>query len=284
MSEGEESMKTPKTLYTLIAVFCMFAIIAGVYAQFIEGGTRNSGSSGNVNVITGEKDRETVKAEFNDLFTNTINLNGRDTTGITKLKADQEIIYALDKTESTDAYEIDIHVPVVNIKSDVASSFNKVTQAVFANKANEVLKKTDVTTKTLYNIDYVAYVNEDILSVVIKSTLKEGQSAQRVIVQTYNYNLSTGAEVKLNELVTKKALNKYEVNSKIKSVVQEADNESKLVASAGYNEVFSRDLNSSMYTVDNSGTFFLGDSQKLYIIYAYGNQNFTSEMDIVLFE
>ena len=277
-------MKTPKALYILIAVFCVFAIIAGVYAQFIEGGTSHSENINNENIVVAEQDRETIKAEFNDLFTNTINLNGRDTTGITKLKADQEIIYALDKTESTEDYEIDIHVPVVNIKSDVASSFNKVTQAVFANKANEVLKKTDTTTKTLYNIDYVAYINEDILSVVIKSTLKEGQSAQRVIVQTYNYNLSTGSEVKLNDLVTKKALNKDEVNSKIKSVVQEADNESKLVASAGYNEVFSRDLNSSMYTVDNSGTFFLGDNQKLYIIYAYGNQNFTSEMDIVLFE
>lgn len=277
-------MKTPKTLYILIAIFCVFAIIAGVYAQFIEGGTRHSENTNNENIVVAEKDRETIKAEFNDLFTNTINLNGRDTTGITKLKSDQEIIYALDKTESTEAYEIDIHVPVVNIKSDVASSFNKVTQAVFANKANEVLKKTDTTTKTLYNIDYVAYVNEDILSVVIKSTLKEGQSAQRVIVQTYNYNLSTGSEVKLNDLVTKKALNKDEVNNKIKSVVQEADNEAKVIASAGYNEVFSRDLNSSMYTVDNSGTFFLGDNQKLYIIYAYGNQNFTSEMDIILFE
>lgn len=277
-------MKTPKTLYILIAIFCVFAIIAGVYAQFIEGGTRHSENTNNENIVVAEKDRETIKAEFNDLFTNTINLNGRDTTGITKLKSDQEIIYALDKTESTEAYEIDIHVPVVNIKSDVASSFNKVTQAVFANKANEILKKTDTTTKTLYNIDYVAYVNEDILSVVIKSTLKEGQSAQRVIVQTYNYNLSTGAEVKLNDLVTKKALNKDEVNNKIKSVVQEADNEAKVIASAGYNEVFSRDLNSSMYTVDNSGTFFLGDNQKLYIIYAYGNQNFTSEMDIILFE
>lgn len=277
-------MKTPKTLYILIAIFCVFAIIAGVYAQFIEGGTRHSENTNNENIVVAEKDRETIKAEFNDLFTNTINLNGRDTTGITKLKEDQEIIYALDKTESTEAYEIDIHVPVVNIKSDVASSFNKVTQAVFANKANEVLKKTDTTTKTLYNIDYVAYVNEDILSVVIKSTLKEGQSAQRVIIQTYNYNLSTGAEVKLNDLVTKKALNKDEVNSKIKSVVQEADDEAKVIASAGYNEVFSRDLNSSMYTVDNSGTFFLGDNQKLYIIYAYGNQNFTSEMDIILFE
>ncbi len=277
-------MKTPKTLYILIAIFCVFAIIAGVYAQFIEGGTRHSENTNNENIVVAEKDRETIKAEFNDLFTNTINLNGRDTTGITKLKSDQEIIYALDKTESTEAYEIDIHVPVVNIKSDVASSFNKVTQAVFANKANEVLKKTDTTTKILYNIDYVAYVNEDILSVVIKSTLKEGQSAQRVIVQTYNYNLSTGSEVKLNDLVTKKALNKDEVNNKIKSVVQEADNEAKVIASAGYNEVFSRDLNSSMYTVDNSGTFFLGDNQKLYIIYAYGNQNFTSEMDIILFE
>ena len=277
-------MKTPKTLYILIAVFCIFAIIAGIYAQFIEGGTKKSGVVGNENVVTGEKDREMIKAEFNDLFTNTINLNGLDTTGITKLKADQEIIYTLDKTETTEAYEIDIHIPVVNIKSDVASTFNKVTQAVFANKANEVLKKTDTESKTLYDIDYTAYVNGDILSVVIRSTLKEGQSAQRVIVQTYNYNLSTGAEVKLNDLITKKALNKGEVESKIKEVVQEADNEAKLVASAGYNEVFSRDLSNSMYTVDNSGTFFLGDNQKLYIIYAYGNQNFTSEMDIVLFE
>lgn len=277
-------MKTPKTLYILIVVFCVFAIIAGIYAQIIEGKTKKSQLNNNENVISVEKDRETIKSEFNNLFTNTINLNGLDTTGITKLKADQEIIYPLDKTENTEAYEIDIHVPVVNIKSDVASSFNKITQVVFANKANEVLKKKDTTTKTLYNIDYVAYVNEDILSVVIKSTLKEGQSAQRVIIQTYNYNLLTGAEVKLNDLVTKKALNKDEVNSKIKAVVQEADNESKVVASAGYNEVFSRDLNSSMYTVDNSGTFFLGDNEKLYIIYAYGNQNFTSEMDIVVFE
>lgn len=277
-------MKTPKTLYILIAVFCVFAIIAGVYAQFIEGGTSNPKNTNNENIVVEEKDRETIKEEFNDLFTNTINLNGRDTTVVTKLKSDQEIVYELDKTESTEAYEIDIHVPVINIKSDVASSFNKVTQAVFANKANEVLKKTDTTTKTLYNIDYVAYVNEDILSVVIRSTLKEGQSAQRVIVQTYNYNLSTGKEVQLHELVTKKALNKDEVNNKIKTVVQEADDEAKVIASAGYNEVFSRDLNSSMYTVDNSGTFFLGDNQKLYIIYAYGNQNFTSEMDIILFE
>ena len=41
---------------------------------------------------------------------------------------------------------------------------------------------------------------------------------------------------------------------------------------------------SDIYTVANSENFFLGENGKLYIIYAYGNQNFTSEMDIVLFE
>lgn len=277
-------MKTPKALYILIAIFCVFALIAGIYAQFIEGTAGQTGTTDNENTIVGQKDRETIKTEFNEIFTNTINLNGVDTTAIVRLKPDKEIIYALDRTDSTDAYEIDIHVPVVNIKSDVASSFNKVTQTVFANKANEVLKKTDTTTKTLYDIDYVAYVNGDILSVVIKSTLKEGQSAQRVMVQTYNYNLTNGTEVELADLVTRKALNKDDVNAKIKAVVQEGDEAAKAVASAGYNQVFSRDLDSSMYTVDNSGIFFLDNSGQLYIIYAYGNQNFTSEMDIVVFE
>ena len=104
-----------------------------------------------------------------------------------------------------------------------------------------------------------------------------------MMIQTYNYNLVTGAEVKLSDIVTQKAYNKDEVNSKIQQVVTEADAESKAIASAGYNEVYSRNLDDSMYLVDNSSIFLLGPDSKLYIIYAYGNQNFTSEMDIVVF-
>lgn len=277
-------MKTPKTLYILIAVFCVFAIIAGIYAQFIEKGAKHTNNVDIQDEKPLEKTKEIIKSDFNNLFTNSVNLNNADTTGIIKINNDKEIIYAIDKEENTDSYELNVHIPVVNIKNEVVSSFNKITQTVFANKVNEILKKTDVTVKTLYDINYVAYINGDILSVIIKSTLKEKQSAQRVIVQTYNYNLSTGKRVSLNDLITKKTLNKDEVNDEIKKVIQEADNESKLIAEAGYNEVFSRDLSSNMYTVDNSGIFFLGDNEQLYIIYAYGNQNFTSEMDIVLFE
>ena len=279
-------MKSPKALYILIALFCVFSIIAGVYAQFIETAPKNTNTpvsdAGNTVV---EKDRETIKMEFNNLFTNVLNANGFDATGIPKIVADKEIVYsAYDIQESKEMYELNVNIPVININDNVANAFNKITQATFANKVNEIVNKEGATQKTIYSVDYTAYVNGDVLSVAIKSTLKEGDSAQRVMVQTYNYNLTSGISLNLNDLVTKKVLNKDEVNTKIMQVVQEADNEAKAIEAMGYNTAFSRNLTDTMYTVDNSGTFFLGDNNKLYIIYAYGNQNFTSEMDIVVIE
>lgn len=283
-------MKTPKMLYVLIGIFCVFAIIAGAYAQFVEKGHTNniSGTQNNVDnnkVNINDKTAETIKNEFQTIFTNTINLNEYDDTNIKKIKADEKIVYSpYNINENKDAYEINIHIPVVNINSEVASSFNKITQEIFANKANEVLKKTDTTSKTIYSIDYVAYVNNNILSLVIRSTLKEAESAQRVIIQTYNYNLQTNTSVTLNDAISLKSINEKDVENKIQSTIKEADDQTKAILSMGYSNIYTRDLNSDMYKIANSKTFFLGENGKLYIIYAYGNQNFTSEMDIVLFE
>ena len=276
----------PKTLYILIGVFCIFAVIAGIYATFIENspGTPSSNTNKNNNTVV-EKDKETIKAEFNDLFTNTINLNNFDTTGIVRLNNQKEIVYsAYDINKVEAAYEINIHIPVINIKSEVVNSFNQITQEIFANKATEVLRHTDASKKMIFSIDYTGYINGDILSVIIRSTLKEGTNAQRVIIQTYNYNLTTNKQVTLNEVITKKSLNKDDVNNKIMKVVREAYQEEQAIQGMGYNTVFSRDIESDMYSVDNSKTFLLGPNNNLYIIYAYGNQNFTSEMDIVFFE
>lgn len=38
-----------------------------------------------------------------------------------------------------------------------------------------------------------------------------------------------------------------------------------------------------IYKIENTSTFFLDKDNYLYIIYAYGNNNFTSEMDIIIF-
>lgn len=278
-------MNKTKMMYILISAFCLFAIIAGIYAQFVEkNGNTNIANENKQNGET-KKTQEEIKADFNDLFTSTLNLNGYDTTGIQKINPGEEVVYsAYDIEEQTEAYEVNMHIPVINIKSELTTTLNQITQANFINKANEILQKTDTTNKTIFSIDYVAYINSNILSLIIRSTLKEGSSAQRVIIQTYNYNLSTNTQATLVDLINIKMLNKDEVNDKILEVVTKANEEDKALQNMGYNEIFVRDLTSNMYNIDNAGSYFLGPNEELYIVYPYGNNEFTSKMDIVLFE
>ena len=280
-------MKAPKTLYILISIFCVCALIAGIYSQFFEKKANNG------NLITGdnkkntitEESLDTIKEKFGQIFTNTINLNGFDDSNISKINSEKAIVYtAYDVVKNEKSYEMNIKVPVVNIKNEVGNSFNTLTQSIFVNKANEIMSSTNQTSKTIYRLEYAGYINDNILSVVIRSNLKEGTKAQRVMVQTYNYNLTTGQSVTLDDLIQKKSLDKNNVEKKIKAVITEADNQSKTIQNAGYSVDFSRDLSSGIYSVEKSTTFFLGEDEKLYIIYAYGNQNYTSEMDVVLFE
>ena len=42
------------------------------------------------------------------------------------------------------------------------------------------------------------------------------------------------------------------------------------------------DINNQMYRVENISNFILGEQGHLYIIYAYGNNNFTSETDLII--
>ena len=278
-------MKDPKILYILIGAFCVFAIIAGIYAQFIDTNHGGLDISDNPNEnLLQEPTQEEIKSDFNNLFNNTLNLGGFDTTGIQRNDATKQIVYsAYDIDESNDRYDINIHIPIINIRSELSNTLNQNTQQIFVNKANEILQNQDTTRKAIYSIDYTAYINSNILSLVIKSTLKEGSSAQRVIVQTYNYNLDTNAEASLVDLITLKRLNVDEVNTKIKQVVTQANQESETLKNMGYNEIYVRDLTSDIYSVDNAGAYFLGPNGNLYIVYAYGNSEFTSEMDIVMF-
>lgn len=279
-------MKDPKILYFLIGLFCIFAIIAGIYAQFIDAdyGGLNFSDNQNQNTVQ-ELSQDEIKTNFDSLFTNTLNLGGYDTTGISRLDTTKDIVYsAYDIDEDTDYYELNMHIPLININSELAITMNQTTQEIFVNKANEVMQNQNATMKTIYSIDYTAFINNNILSLVIKSTLKEGNSAQRIIVQTYNYNLETNEEASLVDLITIKMLNADEVNNKIKQVVTEANAEDEALKSMGYNQVYVRDLNSDIYTVDNAGAYFLGPNGDLYIVYAYGNGEFTSKMDIVYFE
>ena len=43
-----------------------------------------------------------------------------------------------------------------------------------------------------------------------------------------------------------------------------------------------RDYTSDMYSINNVTEYFMGKDNALYIIYAYGNENNTNEMDVVI--
>lgn len=279
-------MKNNKIIFILIGAFCVLALIAGIYAQFFVGGSNNSNTQNldiNINNEIKPKTQEAIKSQLTSLFTNEILSNNYDETNLQKRDTSKGIVYsAYDIQKQEENYELDVHLPVINIKNTVATDFNKMTQSIFADKASDILNNK-YTEKVIYSVDYISYVNENILSLVIKSTLKQGNNPQRVIVQTYNYNLETGEKIQLVDILAKKNIIQSDCQNKIHEVVTKAQEEAQVLVQSGYT-VYNRNLSDSMYQISNISTFFLGKNEELYIIFAYGNQNFTSEMDVVLYE
>lgn len=282
-------MKKRNILYIAIAAICVIAIIVGVYAQ-VFGDKPKQNTIKNEVINTGDDDTatdpEVLKQEFNSLFNNSFDDQGYDKTSIKKIAGyeEQDVIYAVYriKEEKDEKYSVNINIPVFNVDGEVASEFNATTQSIFANKAGNVLSNSQ--SYTIYDVEYVGYLNENILSLVIKSTLKEGNNPQRIIVQTYNYDITTGKKLTLNEVLEAKGISEKEVNKKIERQVTEANKNaealSEALASAGQT-VYKRDVNNAMYVTDNVNHFFVGLDGQIYIVYPYGNSNFTSEIDII---
>ena len=277
-------MKNQKIIFILAGAFCVFALIAGIYTQFFVGNKGSDYTKNPTDNISGDskpKTQEEIKNQLKSLFTNDFINNS--TYEVQKANDSKDIVYsAYDIQKKEELYEVDIHLPVINISGDVPASFNKITQSVFADEASKILNKK-YTEKVIYDVNYISYINDNILSLAIKSTLKRGNNPQREIIQTYNYNLETGEKVELVDVLTKRNIVQSECQNKINQVVSKAQEEAQILVKSGY-QVYNRDLSNSIYQLSNISNFFLGSTGELYIIFAYGNQNFTAEMDVVLYE
>ena len=282
-------MKEAKIIYVIISIICVISIIIGVYEQFFNKKDDNTNISTNGKVEEPieqikEKTMEEIKDEFNAIFINSFSSEGKDISDIERINKEKNIVYAAyNIQQENDFFNIDLNIPVINIKGDIPKEFNKITQEVFVKKANEVMENTNASEKIIYSIDYAAYINGDILSIIIKSSLKQGNNPQRIIVQTYNYNIKTKEKVTLSNIIEQKNIDEQKLKSKIDRALQIVKREEEILTQSGYS-VYVRDLNSDVYKLENITNFFLDNDEKLYIIFAYGNQNFTSELDIVKYE
>ena len=280
-------MNKRNIIYIVITAICVISVITAIFYQVSKSNKGKNNSSTQNTITDGQAnqtlDLEALKEEFNNIFDNSFDDQGYDTTAIKKISGleDKELVYSAYtiKDQKDGKYDIELNLPVFNVDGEVASSLNAITQSVFANKANDILTNTNV--YTIYKIDYKAYLNDNILSLIIKSTLKEGNNAERLIVQTYNYDVTTGKIVTLNDVLQNSNIQLKDVDAKIEKVVTEANKQAEAVSSAVGQNIYKRDINNAMYVTDNVGYFFIGEYDQIYILYPYGNSNFTSEIDIV---
>ena len=281
LPEKDRIKKRQLIIYISIIFVCIISVIIAFYVQFytrIDIGKVFGITQSGLGNKTDEQ-QQTFKTEFNTIFDNNIKNDNGDNNS-KKIDQDKKLVYTKYEKKDTklNSYDLEVHIPYINISGEVVEKYNQEIEKVFADMARTVLQSEN--NNAVYDVQYVANVQDDILSLMIKSNFKEGNKPQKVIVQTYNYDLRNNKEITLGEILKIERLDENTVQSKIKSEVQTEQKKAQDLKSLGYN-IYSRDVNSDIYSIEKSTEFYFADDV-LYIIYAYGNEAATSEMDIVI--
>lgn len=264
-------------LYGLVFVICILGIGMSMYMQYFQ--------DEKIGVIFGITDSEyedlynELKNNFNSLFTNDIdNLQGNDLQ-VKKIKKDFDIVATrFEVKEEKDNYTLDVSIPIINIDNKEIKTYNQEIEDTYKQKIDEI----KATLGYIYNVRYKCYIQDNILSLAIYSELKEKTSNQKIMIETFNYNLAENKEVTLQEILNLKNIKVSDANSKIKNEIKEIQEKNDSLTELGYN-MYKRDVDSDIYEVPNIEQFFIGEDGNVYVVFAYGNLDQTSEMDVVIF-
>ena len=280
LPEKEKVSKKTIIIYTAAILACIIAILVVILAQYY--GVEkldNMVKTGSMEISDSEKDIQTLKIEFNNMLNNTLE-NKNEDIEVKKLENDKDIIFTdyQKKENKENSYDLDLNIPKINIDSEIIKKYNDEIAETFIKKAEDIIKIQNM--NSIYTVQYSATIEENILSLVIYSNLKDGNNAQRVIVLTYNYDLIENKEIEIEEIIKNRELDKGEIESKVKENIKIEQNKANDLKSLGYS-IYERDSESDIYKLKNTKEFFIKDG-RIYLIYAYGNENITSEMDIVV--
>ena len=282
LPESSKINKKYIIIYGSIILFCVIALIVASYVQFYARidiaetiGIKEKQEYG----FKSETEIQKLKTNFDSMFNNKIE-NDTGNNNNKKVYKDKELVCTkYEKKEKIENnYDMNINIPYINIKNSVVEKYNDEIEETFADKARSVLESKNK--NIIYTVEYTANIDQDIVSLIIKSTLKEGSNAQRVIIKTYNYDLRNNKEISLQEILRIEQLEKQRVQDTINNTIKEEQNKVESLEKLGYN-IYKRDLTNTIYKVENTNEFYyLGDT--IYIIYPYGNDSNTSEMDLVI--
>ena len=272
-----------KIAFGSIIVICIIAVIVAFYVQFyarIDFGEILGFSEKQVNIGNKSDEQvENIKTDFDSIFVNKLATIPENTLDKRADKS-KDLVYTKSEISEnkSNSYDINANIPYINIDNNIIEKYN---EEIKSNFEDFVDKAMDTENRNIiYSVEYAASVKDDILSLIIRSNLKQSTSAQRLLIQTYNYDLRNNKEVSLKELLDIEGLDVGIAQTKINDEISRAQKKVQDLNSLGYT-VYARDVNDKMYKIENTTEFYINDNT-LYIIYAYGNENHTSEMDIII--
>jgi len=271
-------------VYILIFVICVAGIaIALAKTEYFEGENVERA----LGIIDKDSEKEDeyneLKSDFDTIFTNQIENFEQENINIKKISNDYDVVVtAFNYKEERENCTIDVAIPYINVNHSLAKQFNKRVKDIYRKRA-EILKNQISSMNIVYTVQYKAYLQKNILSLAIRAEYKEGEKSQKIIVDTFNYNVVEQREVKIDEILKIKNIKNSEATNRIKSEIKAIQEQNQALIDSGYS-LYQRDYNSDLYDILNCGHFLYGKNGMLYVIYPYGNREDTSETDIVIFE
>ena len=196
LQEKEKISKKTITIYIIVAIICIISIFVVIGVQVL--GNDVIDNLFGINKLTKitEKEEVELKANFENIFNNQI--EEKENYETKKIDKNQKIVYtSYQKEEKNNSYELNVNIPYINIKNSTVQNFNKEIKDTFEKKSEEILQTTDK--NIIFTVKYTANIENDILSLIIYSDLKQELSAQRTIIQTFNFNIENNKELTLNE-------------------------------------------------------------------------------------
>lgn len=283
--ETDKILGMNRTMFFVIVILiCVLSLSIGIYAQVFY---RYSETDPFILGIGVGKSQDAVeitklKNEFNTMFTN--NIEGTSTiSNINKKDKNKDLVYISETMteQDEDLYNISVNIPAININIAEAEKINNQIKDRYLNKVESIIEEAKEYTD--YSVTFKAYVNGELLSLIIKETIREGRTVQSAKINTYNYSLSGNRQVSIQDVINSKGYKNEDLQKEIDAEMKELNTKDEELKNQ-YTEVKLRDLSSSIYKIENTENFIVNQDGYLYLIYAYGNTENTNKMDIIIFE
>ena len=247
MPNKEKISKRRITIYIISIIICIIALVI-VACIIVLGDEFTNGLFGisNIKNKTEQEQKELIE-NFDNIFNNELQIINSDVE-INKIDNNQDIVYNYySKEEKSEGnYELYLNIPYININNEIIKNYNQEINDIFIKKAESIYNTSEQ--NIIFRVEYEAFIENNILSLIIRSNLKQGTNPQQDIVQTYNFDLNNNKEITLKDEINMLGLNENDVQKRINEKIEQEQKNAEDLQALGYN-VYNRDVDSTMYEI-----------------------------------